>query len=537
MVVFLSTYPFSHFLSTTWVTLLDCFYTLEIASNPSLLSIFTFFLTFKMIRTSSPRRQSAALQTASINATGHPSVPKQILKKKAISKSEYLLREEWAPETINEYQMVVDEPSVTPVPPPKPAPRVQQQQRLQRPQQQTSTVSNMHGQGRGPNRRTQSQARSSSMFEEWKARSLVSPDKANGEDKTMEIDGNSTVSLQGDHKPSHGATPSVPDITLKETNSAPTISSPKNNKPDLNAAPAVSEHTAKQASLTPVAPFHGPNRTGGGAASGDDKVRESTVVPTASSQPLRTEGSAAPVVEDNKVKEASVTPTASLQVPKPDDGAAPITRDDEGEKSHVAPTSASRTKHRRGSSAASGVTNKIKGTRAAPTSSSQAPKTDGGAAPVVKANKVDGTDAAPVPLSRIKHKRGGSAASITSSNKTKGAGTTSTASAQAGHKAEVNAPIIGDSKVERSGVASPQVNSKTEESPASVNAAGEHPDKAVDNQIEPKPTCDVQFHQQKPEELAGGSAGKTPNFKTHQTSLTCRRIRNPCACSVIWCYC
>ncbi|KAJ0423779.1 hypothetical protein BJY00DRAFT_44757 [Aspergillus carlsbadensis] len=486
-----------------------------------------------MVRTSSPRRQSAASQTGSIDATAHPFIPKQILKKKAISKSEYLLREEWAPETINEYQMIVGEPSVTPVPPPKPTPSVQQQQRPQRPQQQTNTVSNRHGQGRGPNRCMQSQARSSSMFEEWKARSVVTPEKAKGKDKTKETDGDSTASLQGDHKPGNGTAPKVPDINLKETNAAPTASSPKHHKPKLNAAPTVSEHTVKQASHTPIVPVLGPNKMGGGAASGDDMVKDSSVTPTASSQPPRTEGNATPVVEKNKAKETNSTPTASPQVPKTEGGAAPITRDDKG--SHVAPTPTLKTKHRRRSSAASGVTNKVRGTRAVPTSMPQAPKSDGGAAPVVKANKVNGTDAAAVPLSRNKHKRGGSAVSITSSHKTKGAGVTSAVSTQAGNKAEVNVPIIDDNKVERSGVtfnASPQVNGKTEESPASVNSAGEHPDKAVENQIEPNQTCDVKFHQQKPENLAGGSAGKAPNYKSHQASLTCPcRIRNPYACS------
>ncbi|KAL2800697.1 hypothetical protein BJX66DRAFT_97858 [Aspergillus keveii] len=461
-----------------------------------------------MIRTSSPRRQSAASQTANINAAAHQVVPKQI--KKIISKDEYLMREEWAPDTINEYQMIVDEPSVIPMPPPKSPPRLQQQQRPKRPQrqqQQTHTVSNMHGQGRGPNRRMQSQARSSSMFEEWKARSSVTPDQAKGDDKNKEIDGNSTASLQGDHKPDHSAALNVPD-NLKETSVASTVSSPKHNKPNSNGAPAVSENTVKQASPTPVASSHGPNKTGGGAASGDDKVKESSVTPAASSQPPKTKGRAAPVVENNKVKETSVNLTNSSQVPKTEGGAAPITKDDKGESSHVAPPSASKARHRRGSSAASGVVNKVKGTRAVPTSSSQAPKTDGGAAPVAKANKVNGTDGAPVPLSRIKHKRDGSAASINSS-KTKGGGATSAASSQADNKAEVNAPIIGEKNVERAGVAStalPQVNSITEKSPASVNAAADHPDKAVENQIEPNPTCDVQFHQQKPEKLAGGPA-------------------------------
>ncbi|KAL3496898.1 hypothetical protein BJX62DRAFT_193192 [Aspergillus germanicus] len=460
-----------------------------------------------MIRTSSTRRQSAASQTANINAAAHQVVPKQI-QKKIISKDEYLMREEWAPDTINEYQMIVDEPSVIPMPPPKSPPRLQQQQRPkrpQRPQQQTNTVSNMHDQGRGPNRRMQSQARSSSMFEEWKARSLITPDQ---DDKNKEIDGNSTASLQGDHRPGHGAAPNVPD-NLKETSVAPTVSSPKYNKPNSNAAPAVSENTVKQASPTPVASFHGPNKTGGGAASGDDKAKDSSITPAASSQPPKTEGSAAPVVENNKVKETSINLTDLSQVPKAEGGAAPITKDDKGERFHVAPPSASKAKHRRGSSAASGVANKVKSTRAVPTSSSQAPKTDGGAAPVAKANKVNGTDAAPVPLSRNKHKRSGSTASITSSNKTKGAGATSAASSQADNKAEVNAPIIDDRNVERAGVASdalPQVNSITEKSPALVNAAADHPDKAVENQIEPNPTGDVQFHQQKPEELAGGPA-------------------------------
>ncbi|KAL4921891.1 hypothetical protein BDW62DRAFT_197589 [Aspergillus aurantiobrunneus] len=99
-------------------------------------------------------------------------VPKPITPKKQISRKEYNLRQEWAPETVKDYQVFPDEL----------APKTVQQQQQQPPQTQTQPRPQPHAttpanvQGRMPNRR--SQVRSSSLFEEWKAKALRSPVKA-----------------------------------------------------------------------------------------------------------------------------------------------------------------------------------------------------------------------------------------------------------------------------------------------------------------------------------------------------------------------
>ncbi|KAL4931193.1 uncharacterized protein BDV17DRAFT_289180 [Aspergillus undulatus] len=95
----------------------------------------------------------------------------QMVHKKQISKQEYSLREEWAPETVKAYQ-------VSPV---EPVQRQHQHQTQGQNQTQAQHHAqalpqvNPHSQARIPNKR--SQPRSSSLFEEWKAKALRSPTK------------------------------------------------------------------------------------------------------------------------------------------------------------------------------------------------------------------------------------------------------------------------------------------------------------------------------------------------------------------------
>ncbi|KAL4935857.1 hypothetical protein BDV06DRAFT_217110 [Aspergillus oleicola] len=123
----------------------------------------------------------------------HQTAPKQNLQKKQISKQEYSFREEWAPETVNDYQLSHDEPAqyqhqhyqqqppqqfhphLQPHPHPHPPPHFQGQPQVVYPKRTSM-------QARIPNKRNQ--ARSSSLFEEWKAKALRSPDK----EKTTEAD-------------------------------------------------------------------------------------------------------------------------------------------------------------------------------------------------------------------------------------------------------------------------------------------------------------------------------------------------------------
>ncbi|KAL5340090.1 hypothetical protein BJX70DRAFT_131692 [Aspergillus crustosus] len=118
----------------------------------------------------SPKKQPTAIQTGNTTMTSHQSAPKQILKKQQISKAEYRLRQEWDPENVDDYQVSSVGPAF--------ATQVQQQAQQQEQQQERLTVNPANVQSRMPNRR--SQARSSSLFEEWKAQALRSPDKARG---------------------------------------------------------------------------------------------------------------------------------------------------------------------------------------------------------------------------------------------------------------------------------------------------------------------------------------------------------------------
>ncbi|KAL5043763.1 hypothetical protein BDW71DRAFT_216144 [Aspergillus fruticulosus] len=126
-------------------------------------------------------------------------VPTRILKKKQISQQEYDLREEWAPETVNEYQVIPNEHTPTRQLPS----RLQREKRTWQPQaaekqqtesqylphHQVATVSkadaNADMQGRVPNKR-------SLLFEEWKARSVRSPEQ-------MKEPGSSTAVRKGNN--------------------------------------------------------------------------------------------------------------------------------------------------------------------------------------------------------------------------------------------------------------------------------------------------------------------------------------------------
>ncbi|KAL4796845.1 hypothetical protein BDV19DRAFT_387717 [Aspergillus venezuelensis] len=119
----------------------------------------------------------------------HQAAPKQILQKKQISKQEYSFREEWAPETVNEYQVSHDEsakhqlqhqhqhqsqPPPQPSANPTPRPTIRPQTHSQF-QNQPVYADSTRIQPRVPNKRIQ--GRSSSLFEEWKAKALRSPDE------------------------------------------------------------------------------------------------------------------------------------------------------------------------------------------------------------------------------------------------------------------------------------------------------------------------------------------------------------------------
>ncbi|KAL2834963.1 hypothetical protein BDW59DRAFT_155790 [Aspergillus cavernicola] len=111
------------------------------------------------LTSSSPQKQSEAVQTN--NTMPRPFAPKQILQKKQISKQESSFQETRTPETVRDYQVSPD----------KPASKEQQQQQ----QHQATTTGPVNFLGRGPNRR--SHLRSSSLFEEWKARCVHDPGK------------------------------------------------------------------------------------------------------------------------------------------------------------------------------------------------------------------------------------------------------------------------------------------------------------------------------------------------------------------------
>lgn len=99
--------------------------------------------------------------------------PKQTPQKKQISQREYDHREEWAPETIKDYQVLSGRPTPATVH----QKRHQQQHQPSQQQHQPQTTSAGIVQGRVPNRR--SQIRSSSLFEEWKTNALRNPVQPN----------------------------------------------------------------------------------------------------------------------------------------------------------------------------------------------------------------------------------------------------------------------------------------------------------------------------------------------------------------------
>ncbi|RDW86820.1 uncharacterized protein DSM5745_03462 [Aspergillus mulundensis] len=145
----------------------------------------------------------------------HKTAPKQILQRKQISQQEYDLREEWAPETVNDYQVTPNNP--LPAAPhdqaqlqPKPNQggwepyNTEERHSLHQPQhyQHAATIAGPSAnantntnnkQGRVLNRR-------STLFEEWKAKSLRSPEQVEEaravqrENKT----GNRRINTSGD---------------------------------------------------------------------------------------------------------------------------------------------------------------------------------------------------------------------------------------------------------------------------------------------------------------------------------------------------
>ncbi|KAL6240048.1 hypothetical protein BDW75DRAFT_1621 [Aspergillus navahoensis] len=111
-------------------------------------------------------------------------VPTEILKKKRLSQQEYDLREKRAPESVNKYQVIPNKHMPTPQLSSRPQPErrtwqpqgaeKQQTESQHLPHHQVITVSNANAntsvQCRVPSRR-------SLLFEEWKARSLRSPEQ------------------------------------------------------------------------------------------------------------------------------------------------------------------------------------------------------------------------------------------------------------------------------------------------------------------------------------------------------------------------
>ncbi|KAL4962358.1 uncharacterized protein BDV14DRAFT_202861 [Aspergillus stella-maris] len=134
----------------------------------------------------------------------HQAAPKQILQKKQISRQEYSFREEWNPETVNEYQVSHDESAKHQLqhqhqhqsqPPPQPSANLTPRSTIRpqphsQSQHQTVYSESTSIQPRVPNKRTQ--ARSSSLFEEWKAKALRSPDEE--KEKAKEDDASPTAS-------------------------------------------------------------------------------------------------------------------------------------------------------------------------------------------------------------------------------------------------------------------------------------------------------------------------------------------------------
>ncbi|KAL4879700.1 hypothetical protein BJY04DRAFT_220038 [Aspergillus karnatakaensis] len=111
----------------------------------------------------SPQKQRPAPGTNSNTAISRHSAPRQILKKQQISMTEYKFREEWDPETVKDYQVFPADLASSPY-------TMYQHQHQQHQQHQSSTKI----QSGVPNRRPH--ARSSSLYEEWKAEYLRNPD-------------------------------------------------------------------------------------------------------------------------------------------------------------------------------------------------------------------------------------------------------------------------------------------------------------------------------------------------------------------------
>lgn len=105
-----------------------------------------------------------------------PNLPsKKTNQKTQISQGEYDIRAEWAPETIKDYEVAPKTPA------PEPQPKKQPKQRQPNPAPETEPEAPVDIQGRVPNRRVQ--ARSSSLFEEWKSKALRPPSSEKPQEK------------------------------------------------------------------------------------------------------------------------------------------------------------------------------------------------------------------------------------------------------------------------------------------------------------------------------------------------------------------
>ncbi|KAL4908017.1 hypothetical protein BDW74DRAFT_148440 [Aspergillus multicolor] len=158
----------------------------------------------------------------------HKTAPKQILQRKQISQQEYDLRKEWAPETVSDYQVQLQ---------PKPKQgewqfhdfeKSQLQPQPQRHQHaatvavpsanaNANTNANNKVPGRVPNRR-------SALFEEWKAKSLRSPEQVK-EARAVQKDnctGNRRINTSGDVRLALGE-------RFDKAGSGPARNKPRNN--------------------------------------------------------------------------------------------------------------------------------------------------------------------------------------------------------------------------------------------------------------------------------------------------------------------
>ncbi|KAL2854931.1 hypothetical protein BJY01DRAFT_243383 [Aspergillus pseudoustus] len=424
-----------------------------------------------MNRTSSPCRHPGATQTARTNASTHPFLPTQPPKKTTLPRKEYRVFEEWAPESIGNYEMAVDKPVVDPVSPPKTTQRVQRQHHLQ---QKANSVANT--QGRDSNRRIQTQARSSEMFEEWKSKALVGP--------AAGVGSSTRVLLRRDDK-------------VKRADVASTAPPPQeSNGIDHSDTSAVPDNRVQETSVAPPTSLQGNNETGHRTVSNiprNDTTKTGRTSTAFSKEATRSKSSSVPVHEDNMANEPSAAPPTSSPVPKAEGSStAPVARANKAKKDNVTSVSSANPKHKRGGSAASRISNK----------------------------KVNETNVAHIVSLKSRHKPGNSGASGISNNKVKGIdAVASTSLPQVDNHSGHRPSIVGDNKTETAGVtsiSSPEVDNKSEEGSAPANAIGpleERSDEPVKAEVEPKSTCDVQVHRQELKQPGDASAGTNTPLK------------------------